>query len=392
MDIYEHLRTNCDKLLEAYHANLQDVEKLQETLINDILPSVTDELELAPDATDWAKEWLLDTASMFRIARRNKFIKSFTMEAIRKNLIWRLQNLWAPSPPVPMPNVHCLPPEVVDPFGRPIIIIETVPMTLEPEVVKIGILQFFETLRQHLAERFHQCKQGDTPPLQCMVLVDLRALSFQRSAIDIVSWAVREVIPRYPGMLAGVFMLNYSWTHSSLWSIVKRILPESALSRVFFPSQKEVIGYFSSSRLPQDYGGDLPPLAQLYDPLLPSDRDDASITSETTYTTDIPQTTVVEESTSPSLPWISPTSLLNPFFGYPVSTTPDRRLPSLQHGRRRKRDLFKTLALLFWSRWHSYIILTCCISVLCLLLRKHLRPSIPRLLQVIKDVRKAIGR
>ena len=61
MEIYEQLRANCDKLLEAYHTNLEDVQKLQETLIRDILPSVTDELSLTPDATEWAKEWLSDT-------------------------------------------------------------------------------------------------------------------------------------------------------------------------------------------------------------------------------------------------------------------------------------------------------------------------------------------
>jgi hypothetical protein len=87
MDIHNRLQDNCNKLLESYHANLQDVERLQETLINDILPSVQDELQLSPDATEWAKQWLLDTGmphllqriislrfldpagSMFRIAR-----------------------------------------------------------------------------------------------------------------------------------------------------------------------------------------------------------------------------------------------------------------------------------------------------------------------------------
>lgn len=80
-----------------------------------------------------------------------------------------------------MPNVHCLPPEVVDPFGRPIIIIETVPVTLDTDVVKQGIVQFFENLRRHLAEQFHSSKESNAPPLQCVVMVDLRALTFQRS-------------------------------------------------------------------------------------------------------------------------------------------------------------------------------------------------------------------
>ena len=96
---------------------------------------------------------------------------------------------------------------------------------------------------------------GQDIPLQCMVILDLKNLTFQRAVstlpvlssectmltvlkgLDIMTWAVREVIPRYPGMLAGggtgavsdkgcpdwatVFMLNYSWAHSGMWNVVK---------------------------------------------------------------------------------------------------------------------------------------------------------------------------
>lgn len=41
----------------------------------------------------------------------------------------------------------------------------------------------------------------------------------------------------------------------------------------------------------------------------------------------------------------------SPYFGYPVLNG----TPTLRHGRRRKRDLLRTLAGLFWSRWHKPI-------------------------------------
>lgn len=70
---------------------------------------------------------------------------------------------------------------------------------------------------------------------------------------------------------ASVFMLNYSWTHSGLWTIFKsvgnallstviptiliqpdrQLLPESALSRIFFPSHSELLDYFTPAALPQ---------------------------------------------------------------------------------------------------------------------------------------------
>ena len=64
MSIRERLQENCNRLLESYQANIRDVQKLQETLLNDILPSVTDELQLSPDATEWSREWLMDTGML----------------------------------------------------------------------------------------------------------------------------------------------------------------------------------------------------------------------------------------------------------------------------------------------------------------------------------------
>lgn len=61
MDIQSTLQINSEKLLSTYYENIDHVLDLQATLIRDILPSVVDELELGPDATEWAAEWLNDT-------------------------------------------------------------------------------------------------------------------------------------------------------------------------------------------------------------------------------------------------------------------------------------------------------------------------------------------
>jgi hypothetical protein len=61
METLQRLESNRDALLEQYRSNLDDVYNLQDTLIQEILPSVSDELQLAPEIQDWAKEWLSDT-------------------------------------------------------------------------------------------------------------------------------------------------------------------------------------------------------------------------------------------------------------------------------------------------------------------------------------------
>lgn len=121
-----------------------------------------------------------------------------------------------------MTNVHCIPPHIaLDPFGRPIIIIETVPLDVELDTVKQGLLQFFERTRQNLFDVGKSARAEEDIPLQCVVILDLKNLTFQRAVsdlrwdsaarvhvsieqgLDIMTWAIREVVPRFPGMLAG---------------------------------------------------------------------------------------------------------------------------------------------------------------------------------------------
>jgi hypothetical protein len=179
-------------------------------------------------------------------------------------------------------------------------------------------------------------------------------------------------------------MLNYSWTHSGLWTVAKyafiflqsmlshatisprRVLPAAALSRIFFPSKKELEEYFTPSCLPNgafglafypfkclckhtaEYGGNLPRLQDLGDPL----RLDHPLEKRFSHS----PSTSVPSKPCPQWPTrISPTSLRNPFFGYPTFSSSSQATPSFQPGRRRLRDLFCTLAKLWWGRWRTHV-------------------------------------
>jgi len=146
-------------------------------------------------------------------------------------------------------------------------------------------------------------------------------------------------------------MINYSWAHAGIWSIAKRVLPAPAISRVFFPTQQELTNYFSLSMLPKDYGGTLASLTELHDPLW---NDPPSVELGASGQPSAPS--IIPVAQAPSITAIAATSLLNPFFGYPVSSSGGS--PSLHHGRRRKRDLARTLLILAWRRWRRHI-MTC---------------------------------
>ncbi|KAF7783025.1 hypothetical protein Agabi119p4_2401 [Agaricus bisporus var. burnettii] len=376
MDIRNTLQANSERLLLAYYENSDHVLDLQTTLIRDILPSVVDELELGPDATEWAAEWLQDTGSIFRIARRNKFTRSFALESIRKTLVWRVQNLWSMNRDFKLPAmVHCLPEHIRDPFGRPVLVIELDSVHESPEVVKSYILQIFELLRLHLKSISGRGAPEEEPVLQYIVLLDLAKLSLQAVNVDVLTWAVREVVPRFPGMLAGVLVTNYSWAYSGLWSIVRHILPKSAPSRIFFPTQADLLFTMTPAAVPKNYGGALPLLTDLDDPLRPARRTQPCSSTKRVIEGGSSSPTS-HQPTSGYIQSISPTSALNPFYGYPIS--PSRGFPQLHYGRRRKRDLVRTLICLFWLRWRTQIKVGAVLAAVALIVNFSLRRGLLR--------------
>ncbi|KNZ82196.1 hypothetical protein J132_06268 [Termitomyces sp. J132] len=353
MSATDLLQANCERLLAQYNSNIQAIAALQTILIRDILPSVADELELSPEATEWAKEWLEDrqTRHLYHSAQRNNFTISFAMESVRKNLVWRLKNLWPliHLAPTPLSMIHCLPKSARDPFGRPILLVKAIPLKTTSKNVKSNVIELFEGLRCHLKDI--NADSTTLPIFQYMIILDIKETSLRTFDLDLFTWTLREIIPRFPGMLGGVFILNYSWVHAGMWRIIKRLLPETALSRVFFLSNEEILQYFTPASLPQDYGGTMSTLDFLDDPLWMQDTASRSeiVTRGEISTPDPP---FGKYSLSPTS--ISPTSLLNPFFGYPAFLAYGSL--SLKHGRRRKRDLARTLLLLFWIRWRKVLI------------------------------------
>ncbi|KAH8107780.1 CRAL-TRIO domain-containing protein [Cristinia sonorae] len=355
------------------------IQRHSETVLSkDILPGLIDELGLNHTEGGQLEGWLRDTASIFRILKRHKFTHSFALEALQSTLAWRVSSLPPLSFAPPTPFLRCLPPTAYDPFGRPIVLVRLAELTGISEDLKPIIIRNMELLRLHLEHLNAQDGEDSEfrPILQFVALLDIKNVSFNSvHNVDLLGWFINEVLPRFPGMLAAVFVLNYSWAHNGLWSIAKRTLPASALCRVFFPSQSELFEYFSPRMIPQDYGGDMLPLPELEDPLhsyLPTapNRPESSTACPVSPPTQPSSCPIAIATRTLSAKQVSPsrTSYLNPFYGYPVTYTESASVtPTLRYGRRRKRDLVRTLAQLWWMRWKVHATATLCIVALLLL-------------------------
>ncbi|KAI0335044.1 CRAL/TRIO domain-containing protein [Cubamyces sp. BRFM 1775] len=392
MSLEESLRAQHDLLTDAYQNNIASARTIQQTLLNDILPGLVDELELDEESEARARLWLNDLESMFRLFKRHKFTVPFTLEHARDTLLWRLAVIPADLPPRPPSFIQCLPLEHRDPCGRPVIVVRLAQLFQFSGDVREALVHYMERLRLNLQlmNRVDAREDGNRMPiLQYVALLDIGGISVQNANMDLMTWYIFELVPRFPGMLAAVFILNYSWAHSGLWNIVKRVLPQPALARVFFPSGQELLQCMPPAGLPQEYGGALPSLSALEDPLanvvvptappapspsqcpqrLPPSKPEATDAAASGP----PSTT----AHLPRVGSIAATSHLNPYFGYPVSGR-DAITPRLRHGRQRKRDLLRTLAGLWWARWKQHVYAVLCVAfALLVILSSRRRRSTP---------------
>ncbi|CCL99661.1 uncharacterized protein FIBRA_01681 [Fibroporia radiculosa] len=417
MSIYHLLQSHDKHLVDLYENHFQTVLELQSSVLENVLPDLVQEHSLSSDNEASARQWLEDTRqflfilsvifaskatpeSMFRVLKRHDFVVPYAIESIRIQLLWRMNVL--PQSAIRSPSfIRCLPVNARDPSGqRPVVFLRLSgisEISVDSRDILVGCM---ELLRLHLQRLNSLCDVEQIPArqpiLQYIAIVDMEGVSYKNlGQIDLIRWFIHEVIPKFPGMLAAgtskflrlpdapeftaiqVVILNYSWAQSSMWSIVKRVnvvtvsvlaaddvtisrrmLPSSVLSRVLFPSRAGLLEYFPPEALPSDWGGLLPSIAELDDPLRrPSSPHLHNQESGSTSATES-HPSVCLKPDSPLAPVIRPsqsaTAAWNPFYGYPVSHASS--VPTLLHGRRRKRDLLRTLVRLLWARWGNHIL------------------------------------
>jgi hypothetical protein len=142
------------------------------------------------------------------------------MESIRQNLVWRINTIHPSIEEPPLGILHCLPSPVSDPFGRPIIVLKVSALAAEhsTNTFKHLLMPTIDHLQAHLRELNASQKRTETPILQYIVLLDLAdvpiqhvvcslafpsySAKFSRQDVKLIAWSMRDVIPRFPGMIA----------------------------------------------------------------------------------------------------------------------------------------------------------------------------------------------
>lgn len=114
-------------------------------------------------------------------------------------MIWRFHSLPPLNVAPPSPFLRCLPPNIRDPFDRPILVVQLSGLSESTEDLRPVLLRNTELLRLHLSKLN---ASGDTAPvLQYVALLDISGVS--------LSSLVRLIIPCF----GDLYPITFDYLH-----------------------------------------------------------------------------------------------------------------------------------------------------------------------------------
>ncbi|WVR03273.1 hypothetical protein IAU60_000264 [Kwoniella sp. DSM 27419] len=215
------------------------------------------------------EEWMQDEGSVFRALRRHRYDEERTLASLLTSLQQRIiQSLHQAIPSFPPYTsaalFHILPlPDHTDRLARPIAVLSVREVIRDED----GSLEDMKewawwalemvrrTLRDYWVKRVWSRRVGEGGE-GLVLIVDAAGAGYRNMEVELLPTLLSVGHDNFPGMIDAVFVVNAGWTHRSMWGIVKRVLPRSALDKVaFLDSQRSIEAVFELDKLPKVLGG-----------------------------------------------------------------------------------------------------------------------------------------
>lgn len=97
---------------------------------------------------------------------------------------------------------------------------------------------------------------AEPKPLQMSIIFSLQSSGMANLELELLPFLLDLLKNHFPGMVGAVYILHYGWVHSGMWALAKRVLPQQALAKIFFPGAAELEEHFELDRLPICLGGE----------------------------------------------------------------------------------------------------------------------------------------
>lgn len=259
-------------LLSKYSSSLPIIQsQLYPLASTQILTSISDSLSLNEEGRSRILSYLSDEANLFRFYRRSRYDLEKAAELLTASLLWRMKidldllslstlNPLYVTPPSPNPPLFWINSSFNDHYGRPCGVINLRSVERPEEGNLDGLKEYIcacmEIVRRHLSHLYSSGEGGD-PVLQMCIAIDLAGSGMANLELELLPFLLDLLKNHTPGIVGAVYVLNYGWVHAGMWAVIKRVLPQQALAKIFFPSYQELEEHFPRENIPQCYGGDL---------------------------------------------------------------------------------------------------------------------------------------
>ncbi|KAJ3013428.1 UNVERIFIED_CONTAM: hypothetical protein HDU68_000703 [Siphonaria sp. JEL0065] len=90
---------------------------------------------------------------------------------------------------------------------------------------------------------------------QLSVIVDLEGVGLANINYEMMPILLSLFANHFPGIFGTLYVLNFGWLHSGIWSIVKRALSAEACKKLMFLTKEEMLEYFDADLLLSVHGG-----------------------------------------------------------------------------------------------------------------------------------------
>ncbi|SNX85327.1 uncharacterized protein MEPE_04036 [Melanopsichium pennsylvanicum] len=268
-------------LISKYNNHLSAVDSLYKVARIQIIDDVASQLSLNEQGKARISYYLSDTANLFRFYRRARYHHDTALSLLTATILWRMRtdldllslsslNPLYVTPPSPNPPLFWLNSGFKDYYGRPcgVISLRSVERTAENTLdqLKEYIVACMEIVRRYLADLFSISNSSSTSSansktehtvLQAAIAVDLASSGMANLELELLPFLLDLLKNHVPGIVGAVYILNYGWVHSGMWAVIKRVLPQQALAKIFFPTYQELKEHFDPQNIPQCYGGEM---------------------------------------------------------------------------------------------------------------------------------------
>ncbi|KAI8588564.1 hypothetical protein BDZ88DRAFT_421438 [Geranomyces variabilis] len=261
-------------LAAALHEHERGVAALR-TSLTATVAALRKDMDFSRRELHHLAEILVDDALLFRFYKKHKYQHKAAEQALLDHIDWRLQN------DLPNLSTYSLTPKArqlsqdglfyfwkTDLDGRPFAVVNLKHLVKGTDLEDLRMLfvvqmevarRLVQEMNEESAARCTNANANANANanliVQISVICDLGGVGLGNVNYEMIPLFLDLFNKHFPQTLGTVYVLNYGWLHSGIWSIVKAALPADACRKLQFCNKQDLLTKFAAADLQDIHGG-----------------------------------------------------------------------------------------------------------------------------------------